>query len=107
MSRSHKYRFRRAILILLIFVGLAALHLFINTQNISLKYKLTDLKLTLNELKTKNRLLAIDVARKENLNLIEKSAKEKLKMSYPDKISYLVVSKEAKAKADTAKMNPR
>jgi len=107
MPKSHKYKFRRAILILLLFVGLAAFHLFINTQNISLKYKLTDLKITLAELKTKNRLLAIDVARKENLKLIEQSAKENLKMSYPEKISYLVISKEATVGADTAKMNSR
>lgn len=90
-----KFNFRRAVLILVIFVGLAGLHLYITTQNIGLKYEVTDLNSKLSKLRSQNRLLGSQVAEKENLPLIEKIAKEKLKMIYPKKMNYILVTKEA------------
>jgi len=86
-----KSGFRRAIFVLALFVILAGIHLFVYTQNIDLKYKLTDLKIKLAEIKSKNRLLGSRVAKKENLGYIEKFAKEKLKMAYPQKIHYVPI----------------
>lgn len=84
-----RFKFRRAVFILVTFVTLSAIHLFINTQNINLKYKVTDLKMKLSEIKNKNRALGIQIAKKENLALIEKYAKERLKMIYPKNINYV------------------
>ena len=89
-----KFKFRSAVSILVTFVSLAVIHLFINTQNIDLKYKVTDLKIKLSDLKNKNRSLGIQIAKKENLSLIEKYAREKLKMVYPKEMNY--VSQEAR-----------
>ena len=90
-----KFKFRRAVFILIIFVILAGIHLYIYTQNIGLKYKITDLKIKLSELRSRNRKLISQVAKKENLPYIEKIAKEKLDMIYPEKINYILVSREA------------
>lgn len=92
-----KFKFRQATLILIVFVLLAGIHLYINTQNIGLKYKVTDLKIKLSEIRSKNRLIGSQVAREESLSRIEKYAREKLKMTYPEKINYIFpqpVSKE-------------
>jgi len=90
-----KFKFKRAVFILLIFVLLAGIHLFIYTQNIDLKYRITDLKIRLQEIRSENRRLASQVAKKENLPYIEKIAKEKLNMIYPEKINYVLISREA------------
>jgi cell division protein FtsL len=90
-----KFRFRRAVFTLIVFVILAGIHLYIYTQNIGLKYKITDLKIKLSELRSRNRKLISQVAKKENLPYIEKIAKEKLDMIYPEKINYILVSREA------------
>jgi cell division protein FtsL len=87
--------FRLASFFLACFVVAAALHLFILTQNSDLKNQLTDIKVKLNELKSQNRLLSSQVAAGENLGLVEKLATSRLKMVYPAKINYLVVSREA------------
>lgn len=87
-------KFRQAIFILAIFVALALVHLYIFVQNITLKYKITDLKIKLSEIRSKNRALGSQVAAEENLSRVEKIAKEKLGMIYPQKIIYLEVSPE-------------
>ena len=83
-------KFRMAVFILAVFVVLAGLHLFIYTQNIGLKYRTTNLKIKLQEIRSKNRQSGSIVARKENLAFIEKTAKEKLDMLYPAKINYIL-----------------
>lgn len=93
-----KFKFRRAVFILIIFVILAGIHLFIYTQNIDLKYKTTDLKIKLSEIKSKNRELISQVAKKENLAFIEKMAKEKLGMIYPEKINYILIPRQSSGK---------
>ena len=91
-------KFRRALLILSIFVVLAGIHLFINTQNISLKYQANDLKEKLSVIKTKNRLLGLQIAKKENLGEIEQKAKKDLGMIYPKKVNYVLVPAEQENK---------
>lgn len=90
--------FRKAFLILTIFLILAGIHLYIYAQNITLKYENTDLKIKLMELEDKNQHLKIEIAQKENLSQVEKVAKEKLGMIYPKKINYVIVSKEVTPK---------
>lgn len=87
--------FRRAVFILVVFLLLAGIHLFVYAQNISLKYELTDLKVKLSELNSRKRQLASQVAREENLGYVEKTAKEKLKMIYPERIIYILPTREA------------
>ncbi len=87
-------KFRRAVLILIIFVILSGIHLFIYTQNINLKYRVIDLKIKLNELRSKNRLLGSQVAKKGNLSYIEHVARKKLGMIYPKEINYILTGSE-------------
>ncbi|MBI5400321.1 septum formation initiator family protein [Candidatus Saganbacteria bacterium] len=89
-----KFQFRRAVLIVLVFFILAGIHLFITTQNISLKYQVTDTKMKLNEIRAKNHELNGRVAAKENLALVEKQAREKLGMAYPEKIRYIIIKRQ-------------
>lgn len=86
--------FRRAVAILSLFICFAGIHLFIFAQNIGIKYRITDLKVKLGELTSKNRQLGGLVAREENLAYVEKYAKGKLGMYYPAKIQYLAASAE-------------
>ena len=83
------FTFRRAVLVLVFFFILAGIHLYINVQNVTLKYKLTDTKIKLDEIRTKNREIANQVAAQENLSLIEKEARGKLGMIYPARIRYI------------------
>ena len=82
--------FRKAVAILLLFLAFAAVHLYIYVQNIRLKYQITDAKIIFNELNSQNRLLGSQVSRDENLSVIEKLAKEKLGMVYPDDLHYVL-----------------
>lgn len=93
-----RFKFWRAVLILSLIVILAGIHLFIYTQNISLKYKVTDLKIKLAEITSQKRDLIIRVAKKENLNYIEKIAREKLNMVYPEEVNYIIPAGSAAEK---------
>ncbi|MDI6731022.1 MAG: hypothetical protein QME05_00385 [Candidatus Margulisbacteria bacterium] len=84
-----KFNFRMSMFILALLGSLAALHLFVYTQNMHLKYVLTDLKLKLNELNSKNCALEGAVAAKENLADIENKAKNQLGMVELEKINYI------------------
>ena len=86
--------FRLGVFILISCLILAAAHLFVYTQNISLKYQLTDAKIALTDLNSQLRNLASSAARGEKLAPIEKIAREKLGMIYPEKVIYLVSSAE-------------
>ncbi len=83
-------KFKRAVLVLIIFVALAGIHLYIYTQNISLKYKVTDLKIKLSKIVSKNRNMISQVAKKENLKSIENYARKKLDMIYPKEVNYIL-----------------
>jgi cell division protein FtsB len=82
--------FRKAVTILALFLTLAGIHLFIYAQNISLKYQITDLKIKLNELDSTTAALGSRAAREEDLAFIEKTAKGRLGMIYPEDIIYIV-----------------
>jgi cell division protein FtsB len=96
-----KFKFRRAVFILIVIVALAGIHLYIYTQNIGLKYRITDLKIKLGELRSKNRKLGSQVAKKESLVYIEKTAKEKLNMIYPEKVNYILYGSEHPSRETT------
>ena len=87
--------FRRAVFVLTVFLLLAGIHLFIAAQNIGLKYQITDLKIQASELSSKNRRLNALASKEENLAAVEKTARKKLGMLYPEKIIYITGSKEA------------
>ena len=97
-----KSGFRRAVFTLVVIVILSAIHLFIYTQNMDLKYKTTDIKIKLSEIRSKNRLLGSKVARKENLAYVEKFAREKLGMIYPKNINYILPHQDKLDKAPKA-----
>jgi len=99
--------FRRALFILTVFLILSAIHLFFYAQNISLKYQITDLKLKLNELLSQNRSLGSLVSREENLSYIEKTAKGKLGMIYPEKIIYIAGSNQSYAGSGSRETAPK
>ena len=84
--------FKRALFILLTLLILAGIHLYLNAQNIILNYQSTDLKIRLGELNSRNRQLGSQASRKEDLSYIEKTAKEKLGMVYPQKVIYIGAS---------------
>lgn len=91
--------FRRAVFILVVFLILSGIHLYIYARNINLKYQITDIKVKLSELRSHNRQLGSQAAKEENLAYIEKTAKEKLGMVYPEKIIYIDLnSKETSPK---------
>jgi len=90
--------FLRAVITLFIFVVLAGIHLYVFTQNVNLNYSVTDLKIKLGELRSRNRYLGSKVAEKEDLSVIEKVAREKLGMFYPEEINYILVTPEASGK---------
>jgi cell division protein FtsB len=100
--------FRKAVAILVLFVILAGIHLFISAQNIGLKYKITDLKIKLAELNSLSRTLGSRMSQGEDLGYIEKTAKGKLGMIYPENITYIVMSaKGRKSSSGTAESPAR
>ncbi|MFA6431425.1 MAG: hypothetical protein WCV91_03475 [Candidatus Margulisiibacteriota bacterium] len=90
--------FRRAVFLLVLFFLLAGVHLLIVAQNINLKYQLTDIKIKLGEITSQNRLIGSSVSREENLAIIESKARSSLGMLFPEKIIYIVDTKEATRK---------
>lgn len=86
--------FRTSVFIIMVFLALAGLHLLVNVQNVSLKYRLTDTKVKLTEINSRQRQLENQLAKEENLAAIENTARTKLGMVYPEKIIYLTASKE-------------
>ena len=97
-----KFKFRLAVFILAVLVVFAGVHLFFYTQNIGIKYRATDAKIKLQDLKSNNRALESQLAAQENLWSIEKTAKEKLKMFYPEQINYILPSEQGSKEATTS-----
>lgn len=90
--------FRKALSILLFFLTLAGIHLYFYTQNIQLKYQVTELKIKLSEIMSRNREKAAILAKEENLGRVEKIAREKLGMIYPEKIKFIILSSQESGK---------
>jgi len=82
----------RAFVILIIFVLLSAVHLAIYTNSIKTGYEIDELKRKLESLRPENRYLNYLVAKEEALPRIEKLAKGKLNMEYPEKMNYIITS---------------
>jgi cell division protein FtsL len=97
-----RFKFRSAVFILVIFVALAGIHLYIYTQNVSLQYRVADLKARLSAVQSENRELGSRVAQRENLSQVEKTAKEKMGMFYPEKINYILAPRDNSRKAPPA-----
>ena len=91
-------RILRAFGILLIFVLLSVIHLSISTGSIKTSYEISELKQQLDAIKPENRYLNYLAAKAEALPRIEKLATNKLKMEYPQKMNYVIVSKESEAR---------
>ena len=89
--------FRKAVLILVVFLALSGIHLFIFARNIGLKYQINDLKIKLGELNSRTKALGGQAARQEDLAYVEKTAKGKLGMIYPENINYIVMSASGRA----------
>ena len=85
-------RIFRAFLILIIFVVLSAVHLAIYTSSIKTGYDIDELKQKYEKIRSENRYLNYLVAREESLPRIEKLAKGKLNMVYPEKVIYIITS---------------
>ena len=98
--------FRKALSILSVLLILAGIHLFFYAQNISLKYQITDLKVKLNELISQDRLLGSLVSREENLSYVEKIAKGKLGMIYPEKIIYIAGQDQSRSGSGSGETVP-
>ena len=82
-------------MILFFFVLLAVAHLFIYTQNITLKYNTENLKRKYLKLHAANRNLRAQVEKKKSLGRIESIAINKLLMIRPKTINYVrMVSEE-------------
>lgn len=88
-------KFMQAISVLAAIVFLAIIHLYIYTKNITLKFEVNDLKVKLSNIRSINRQLGSLVAQKESLDRVEKIAKQKLGMTYPEEIIYLETTLEA------------
>ncbi len=84
----------RAFIILTVFVLLSAVHLTIYTNSIKTGYEIDELKRKLDSIRPENRYLNYLVAKEEALPRIEKAAKGKLNMIYPEKINYIIISTE-------------
>ena len=101
--------FRKAVAILVLFLVLAGIHLFISAKNIGEKYKITDLKIKLAELSSQSRTLGSQMSQEEDLSYIEKTAKTKLGMIYPENITYIVMDakgrRSSKGTAETQARN--
>jgi cell division protein FtsL len=89
-------RILRAFAVLIIFVLLSVIHLAISTGSIKTSYEISELKQQLDAIKPKNRYLNYLVAKEEALPRIEKLAKGKLNMIYPEKMNYVIISSEAR-----------
>ena len=83
--------FRKAVAILVLFLALSGVHLYISARNIGLKYRATDLKIKLAEMNSLSRTLGSQMSQGEDLAYIEKTAKAKLGMVYPENVTYIVM----------------
>ncbi|HVN67294.1 MAG TPA: hypothetical protein VMT55_02905 [Candidatus Sulfotelmatobacter sp.] len=87
--------FRLAVSILIVFLLLSGLHLFMFAQNMTVKFRLNEIKIKLAESQSQNRTLDANLARALTLAEVEKNAKGKLGMVYPAEILYIVGTREA------------
>ena len=85
----------KALIFLFVFISMTMIHLVLNSYIISSGYKTNDLAKKLNELRSKNRDLSAYVSGEFSLDKIEKKARQSLNMVYPEKVEFIIVSREA------------
>ena len=79
-----------------ILLAFVLLHLYIFTKNITLKYEVVRFKVKLKELKSENRFLSSKLSAAEALPKIAQKAQSSLNMYYPEKMNYVITTKEVK-----------
>ena len=82
--------------VIVVIVALAMLHLYIFTRSIRLKYEVADLRARFQKIYRSNRLLRSVVAERESLDRIEKIAKAEGRMYYPEEVTYIMITEEAR-----------
>ena len=84
---------------ILFLIILALVHLYVYTKNVGINYEIEAMKETFNKLYSENHYMASEISALSRLDRIEKLAKENLKMVYPEKVNYLIVTQEVSAKS--------
>lgn len=82
---------------LFLVISVWAVNIYISAQIAQVGYRTATLKTEAEKIRNYNRELAAKAARKESLWMIEERAL-RLKMKYPEKINYIVVSEESGAR---------
>ena len=85
----------KALIFLFVFISMNIIHLILNSFIISSGYKTNDLEKKLNEFKSRNRDLSAYISGEFSLDKMEKKARQSLNMVYPEKIEFIIVSREA------------
>ena len=85
----------KALIFLFVFLSMNMIHLLLNSNIISSGYDTNSLGKKLNELKSRNRDLSAHISGEFSLGKIEKKARQSLNMVYPEKIEFIIVSREA------------
>jgi cell division protein FtsL len=98
VTKGKHMKILRPFAILIVFVLLSAAHLAIYTSSIKTGYEIDELRSKLEKVRIQNRYLNYLVAKEEALPRIEQIAKQKLKMVYPEKIEYIIISTEESGK---------
>jgi len=86
----------KVVLFIALGFSVAIVHLMIYANTASVGYKADGLKKELSALRSGNRSLAAEAAKKESLDRVENIAKTQLKMITPERIKYIVVTEESR-----------
>ncbi len=78
-------------------ISVLAINIYISARIAQVGYRTASLRKEAEKLRNENRELAAEAAKKESLWTIDGKA-QKLNMRYPEKVNYLVISEESKAK---------
>ena len=88
----------KALIFLFVFIFMTMIHLWLNSYIISEGYKSNELAKELNELRGRNRELLARIASASHLGKIESKARSELNMVYPEKVTFILISGEARKK---------
>lgn len=94
MKVSKKYR--QIVFLFFLVIVFALVHLYIQNKSISLKYGYAKEKVKFQKLYDQNRYYSYLASKKGALNIIEEKARRNLGMDYPENITYIIASEEAK-----------
>lgn len=88
-------KYNRLVIMVLAAITLAMVHLYIQNKSIGLNYEYARTKVAFQQLYDQNRDYNNMVGQRSSLERVEKIAKEKIGMEYPENIRYVVGSGEA------------